>query len=474
VASGDPLPDGAVLWTRLAPKPLEMDGGMPSANVDVTWEVGQDEKLTRAVRKGKAVARPELAHSVHVEIGGLEPERWYWYRFRTGSQESPAGRFRTAPSGGSAINRLRFAFASCQNYTHGLWTAYEHMAAEDLDLVLYLGDYIYEKDYRGTVRAHEAGEPFALPEYRARHAYYKTDPLLQKAHTACPWIPVWDDHEFSNNYVNDLHERLEMTREDFLKRRAAAYQAYYEHMPLRRSALPNGPEMALYRRFDFGKLIRLHMLDTRQYRTDQPCGDGGKPVCEGVRAPTQTVLGPRQEAWLERGLEESRAQWNVLGQQIFFTHQDFAAGPDELYSMDSWNGYQLARERLVTALSREGVSNPVILTGDVHANWVGEVRTDIRDPKSRCVATEFVGTSISSGGDGAEMTPRVEAMLPENPQIRFFNGKRGYVRCEVSPDRWQTDYRTLDQVTKPGGSVRTRATFVVESGNSVPRLDSGA
>lgn len=463
VNAGEPTADGAVLWTRLAPKPLE-PSTLPNSNIEVEWFVAEDEKFSKVARKGKTAATPALAHSVHVEVAGLKPHRWYWYRFRAGGEMSPAGRFRTAPAAGA--DRIRLAVASCQQYTQGLYTAYEHMSAEDLDLVVHLGDYIYEQGYRGTIRPEGAPEIYTLDDYRRRYSLYKSDPLLRKAHANFAWAVTWDDHEVSNNYANDIQEDGD-PRETFLQRRAAAYQAFYEHMPVRRASIPDGPNLLLYRRLQFGDLLTLHMLDSRQYRTDQPCLDGLKPVCDGVRDPNQTLLGRTQENWLTDGLASSKSVWNALGQQIMMTYQDFDNTEIERLNMDSWSGYDLARERCVAAMKR--TSNPVVLTGDVHAHWLGEVRQNPRDPQSPCVAPEFVGTSISSGGDGADITERAKAMMPVNPQIRFFNGQRGYLSCELTRAQWLTRYRVMDFVTRPGGSIATRASFAVQSGNPIPQ-----
>lgn len=467
VASGEPSPDGIVLWTRLAPQPA-LGGGMPNENTEVRWTVAEDEALAKVARRGKAVATPALAHSVHVEIGGLQPERWYWYRFEAAGEASPIGRFRTAPAKDAVPARLRMAVASCQQWTQGLWTAYQHMADEDLDLVVHLGDYIYEQGYKGQVRPEGQEETFTLADYRQRHALYKTDPHLQKAHALFPWVTTWDDHEVSNNYADEMQEKGQ-PREAFRQRREWAYQACYEHLPLRKSSLPKGPDMALYRRLEFGNLLRLHMLDTRQYRSDQPCTDGLKPACDDLRNPAQTLLGDRQERWLEDGLRSSRAAWNVLGQQIFATLQDFDPGPAETFNMDSWSGYPLARQRLVATLQAAKARNPVILTGDVHASWVGQLHVEPQNVNSPGVAAEFVATSISSGGDGADMVERVEKMLPVNPQIRFFNGRRGYLRCQADARTWRTDYRTVEYVTRPGAPIATKASFVLEAGQSVPQ-----
>lgn len=250
VASGDPSPDGFVLWTRLAPSPLEDDGGMPPEPVLVSWQVAEDEKMTKVVQRGEVAANPDWAHSVHVEVEGLKPDRWYWYQFRVGNEVSPLGRTRTMPAEGSDPAKLRFAFASCQRYGDGYYTAYEHMAAEDIDLVVHLGDYIYEKGCKpDAVRKFSGGTTYTLEDYRKRLALHKTDPALQRMHALVPWIVTWDDHETWNNFAGAAQRS-----ESQLKRRAAAYKAYYEHMPLRRISLPVGPDMQLYRRLAFGQL----------------------------------------------------------------------------------------------------------------------------------------------------------------------------------------------------------------------------
>jgi alkaline phosphatase D len=463
VASGDPTPDGIVLWTRLAPDPLN-GGGMPSRRVDVEWQIATDEKMERIVKKGRVAASPALGHSVHADVRGLEPDRWYWYRFKTGSHESPIGRTRTAPDSQKALDKLSFAFASCQHYETGYFTAYRHMVEEDIQLIVHLGDYIYEAAARpGRPRYHNSPEPASLNDYRNRHALYRTDPDLQKAHQLFPWIVTWDDHELENNYAGDKSEDG-VPREPFLERRANAYQAYYEHMPLRRASLPKGSSMLLYRRLAFGDLAEFSVLDSRQYRTDQPCGDGNKPQCPEALSEEATILGPDQERWFLAGLGRSQARWNIVAQQVLMAKVDRKAGAEQMYAMDQWSGYEAARNRVLKFLHERKPSNPVVLTGDIHSNWVADLKLDFADPKSPTVGTEFVGTSISSGGDGADTQPAVEAYLPENPHLKFYNNQRGYVKCVVTPDRWQTDYRVLPFVEKPGAGIKTRASFVVEHG----------
>jgi len=468
VASGDPLPDGVVLWTRLAPRPLEPGGGMGTEPVEVSWQIADDEAMTRVVQQGTATANAAWAHSVHIEVEGLRPDRWYWYRFKAGGEVSPIGRTRTMPPAGAAGGRLRFAFASCQKYEVGYYTAYEHMAREDLDLVVHLGDYIYEKgDDDTAVRRHNTPEIFTLDDYRARYAVYKSDPALQAAHAMAPWIVTWDDHEVSNNYANSIPEFPEkISTEAFMRRRAAGYQAYFEHMPLRRSALPSGPDMLLYRRLEFGRLASFHVLDTRQYRTDQPQGDGTKPVSPVLMDPHGTLMGDRQRAWLFDGLTHSSATWNVLAQQIMMARVDTAAGPEVAVSMDKWSGYEFERRRLLRHFHDRKIANPVVIAGDIHCNWANELIADFDDLDAQSVATEFVGTSITSTGDGGEKKAKLEGVLAENPFVKFFNNERGYVRCEVTPQAWRADYRTVPYVSRRGAPLNTRATFVVESGQS--------
>lgn len=465
VASGDPWPDGFVIWTRLAPKPLEPSGGMPPQNIVVDWQVADDEAMTKVVARGSAVATRELAHSVHVEVQGLQPGRWYWYQFRAAGEVSGKGRARTAPRVDELPERLRFAFASCQHYETGYFTAYQHMAREDLDIVAHLGDYIYEGAGREKqIRQHVGPELHTLDDYRIRHAQYKTDPLLQAAHAMCPWLMTWDDHEFANNYSNLISEKPDELPESFQFRRAFAYQAFYEHMPVRRAQMPKGPDLLMYREIPFGRLASFAILDSRQYRTDQPCGDGNKAPCPAAYDPSATLLGEAQEKWLYKTLGDSAAAWSVITQQVMMARVDLSPGEARTHSMDQWPGYEANRQRMLDVFARQQSRNPIVLTGDIHSNWVNNLQVNCDDEKSPVVATEFVGTSISSGGDGVDRTKNTEAMLSENPFVKYFNAQRGYVSCEVTPKTWTSRYRIVPVVTKPDGAVETRKTFVVEIG----------
>ncbi|MGC1272845.1 MAG: alkaline phosphatase D family protein [Planctomycetaceae bacterium] len=462
VASGDPTPTGVVLWTRLAPDPLN-GGGMPHEAVEVSWTIADDERMTKVVQKGVAVAEPDLAHSVHVEAEGLKPGRGYYYQFKVGHEISPVGRTRTAPTVGAKTDRLRFAFASCQHYESGLFTAYEHMAKQPLDLVIHLGDYIYEGAGRDRqIRKHVGPEIVTLDHYRNRHAQYKTDEHLQATHLAFPWIVTWDDHEFDNNCAGAISEQSHVSEQEFLERRAAAYQAYYEHMPLRKATFPKGPAMQLYRKLPFGGLVDFHVLDTRQYRSDQPCGDGKKLPCDEALDPSRSLLGEAQEKWLTDGLAASKATWNVLAQQVMFAPVD--RDPEEAVkrSMDQWPGYEANRRRLLNFFDEAAVSNPVVITGDIHSNWANDLH--LGDAESPVVATEYVGTSISSSGNGSRGEEYAAGMQADNPFVKFFNGERGYVQCELSHDLWQSAYQVVEDVTQPGAPLVTRARFATEAG----------
>ncbi|MFB5284706.1 alkaline phosphatase D family protein [Peribacillus sp. Hz7] len=466
VASGDPLSDSVVLWTRLAPDPLN-GGGMLSHIVPVQWELATDENFRNVIQRGTEHASPNLAHSVHVEVSGLKANTVYYYRFKSGNELSPVGRTKTLPAPGTSVASMTFAFASCQQFEHGYYTAYKHMAKEDLDLVFHLGDYIYEygtNEYlspTGNVRAHRGDEIITIEDYRNRYAQYRSDEHLRAAHAAFPWIVTWDDHEVENNYANVIPEKGQSI-EEFIKRRAAAYQAYYEHMPLRKSSLPHDGGMQLYRDFSYGDLANFYVLDTRQYRDDQANGDGSKAHTAESLDPNRTLLGPEQEKWLLDNLGNSKSQWNVLAQQIFFAERKSGSSTAPKFSMDSWDGYPAARQHITNFVAGRDIDNIIVLTGDVHASWASNLTTDYNNPEAPIFGAEFVGTSITSGGDGSDVRADTEKTLSDNPHIKFFNNYRGYVRCQVTPEQWRADYRVVPFVTKPGADISTRASFVFQ------------
>jgi alkaline phosphatase D len=468
VASGDPAPGGVVLWTRLAPAPLLPDGGMPARAVAVDWQIAAEPRLGRVERGGTVLARPDLGHAVHVEVDGLDPARTYWYRFRAAGELSPVGRTRTLPAPGATPARLALAVVSCQHFEHGYYTAYRHLAEEDLDLVLHLGDYLYETaPAEGQPRRHAGPAPTDLASYRQRHAQYRTDPDLQAAHATVPFVLTWDDHEVQNDYAANRSERFDPPAA-FRRRRAAAYRAYWEHLPLRRRSRPRGPAARLYRRLRFGDLAELAVLDTRQYRDDQPCDDNGvgrDQVVAGCRErldPRRTLLGTQQRRWLLAGLDRSGARWNVVAQQLLMAELDRQPGPGLAYSSDGWDGYAADRARILGFLAARRPSNPVVLGGDLHSFWVNDLKLDNHQPGAGTLASEFVGTSVSSSGPPYEV---FGACLPDNPHVRFFDSRwRGYLRCLVDHRRWRTDLRVVQTVERPVAPVRTLASFVVADG----------
>jgi alkaline phosphatase D len=465
VASGDPTATGVVLWTRLAPQPLELNGGMDPDSFVVAWELAEDDAMRRIIKRGTAIAAPELAHSVHVEVDGLAPDRWYWYRFHAGEAESPIGRTRTMPAADNTPQKLQFAFASCQDYEDGYYTAYEHMAHDELDLVFHLGDYIYENGpTEGLVRKNVGKDLESLEDYRLRYAQHRSDPLLHKMHARCPWVVTWDDHEVVDDYAGEFTKEPVMDPVKFLVRRAAAYQAYYEAMPLRKESLPHGPNLKLYRKTSFGRLAEFFVLDTRQYRTDQPYAGERHAIDDIATSPKATILGDPQRKWLQSSLSDTQSQWNVLAQQVLMAMIDGTPGIKHEFSMEKWSGYLHDRMSLVQFLADHHISNPVVLSGDIHSNWVNDLRIDDRRTEMPVIATEFVGTSISTGGNGVDKPAGHDVLLAENPCVHFHNQQRGYVRCTVTPKLWRTDFRTVADITKPGAPAETRASFVVEAG----------
>ena len=467
VASGEPTADGVVLWTRLAPKPLEPDGGMPQRPVAVRWEVAEDQAMRKVVRAGKALASSNAGHSIHVEVTGLKSNREYWYRFTAAGAQSPVGRTRTAPARGAKVDHLRLCYASCQKWEAGFYSAHAHMAEEAPDLILFLGDYIYEgaPGSKNAVRLHANPEPKDVAGYRIRYASYKTDPMLQAAHAAAPWMVTWDDHEVSNDYGGD-RDQDSGDREAFLRRRAAAYQVYYEHMPLRRRTLPVGPDMLLYRTLDWGDLAQIQMVDDRQYRDGKPCQPAGPPKrgkligdCEDRRDPVRSILGQSQEAWLLETLAQSKAQWNLLAQQTLMAELQFgdpATPATRLYSSDGWDGYPANRGRILQRWREAKVSNPIALGGDIHAFAAADLR---ETPDGPPVAATFVGGSISSiGGES-------DAFAAKNPHIKQFDGKvRGYGRVDLTAKASRVTFRTVENALVPTSPVRDLASFALENG----------
>jgi alkaline phosphatase D len=479
VASGAPRPDGFVLWTRLAPDPLSANpatpGGMTGGDVPVDYEIAADEGMRNIVRRGAADAEAAFGWSVHADVSGLQPGRPYWYRFLCGDAVSRVGRAMTSIAAGAPVERMRFGFVSCANYEQGYFSAYRHLAGENPDMVLYLGDYFYEyvEQVRPTVRVHSDGiEAATLPTYRNRYAQYHLDPDLQRLHAVSPALVTWDDHEVSNDYAGKWSQ-FNDDPELFLRRRAAAYQAFYEHMPVRPIlSRPDGPVMRIYDRFTFGNLLEVSMIDGRQYRSREACYAPPSKLrghvetdanCPERRAEGRTMLGFAQETWLGLGLAASKATWNVIAQDVLMA-QLREKQPDGNIGFwtDDWNGYPASRQRLLARIAQTRVSNPVVIGGDIHAFFANDLRVDFDDPTSPVVATEFVGTSITSGGPPYEM---FTGFLPDNPHVHFFESrKRGYVSVDVDAKQMTTRMRVVSDVADPKATVSTLKTFAVENG----------
>lgn len=463
VASGDPLPNGVVLWTRLAPEPLALDGrgGMPRRPVPVQWQVAHDESFRRVVRRGTAVARPEWAHSVHVEAEGLDPGRWYHYRFRVNRDTSPIGRTRTAPAAGQLPETTRFAIASCQRFTDGYYTAYQNMLADAPDLVIHLGDYFYEKDNGpGKLgRQHlPIGECLSLADYRVRIAQVRTDPDLQAIHAATPFAVTFDDHEVSGNWAGDIPETgdwADASVEEFRARKADAFRSYYEHMPVRTAQRPNGYRVQMYRRLRWGGLATFNLLDTRQFRSDQATD-------EQAWDPDRTILGAAQNEWLLDGLRSTTARWNVLASQVPFLEDSVTNANRN----DKWDGYRFDRQNILDTLATGVARNPIVLSGDIHAHRAGNLKANFDQPDSATGGAEYTGTSITSsrGVVGDQPVTAEHDYDPENPHLLFNGTGRGYARFTVTPRTWAGDFRSTSTVLAPTSPARTIASYTAHDG----------
>lgn len=469
VASGLPQPERVVLWTRLT-------GDALPERVEVDWEVASDEGFTHIVARGRETAEEACAHSVHAEPAGLPPGRWYWYRFSALGQRSGMGRTRTAPAA-EALSPLRFAIASCQRWDHGRYAAWRHVTADAPDLVLFLGDYIYENaSPPQALRRHEGGKLRTLDQYRARYAQYKSDPALQAAHAACPWLVTWDDHEVENDHAREHSATLSGVPFQLL--RAAAYQAAWEHQPWPQAWRPNGAAMRIHTRCDWGRLARFHLLDGRQYRDAQAClkpgrtGGGGTvdaADCPALRDPQRSLLGTAQERWLAEGWDPARP-WNLLAQQTLMArastrpvaHADQDRPEPGRYRTDGWDGYAACRSRVLQAMVDRGVPNAVVLGGDIHAHAVADLHVDFDRPGVRPVASEFVGTSIASRGPS---TAYADALRANNPHIRHLRAdQRGTIGFTLDAKRLEARLWAIDQPDEVDSPRSLQAAFVVESG----------
>ena len=467
VASGMPRSDSVAIWTRLAPQPHAPHGGLPEAAVEVGWELAEDERFSRGLRSGTVVARFENAHSVHVQVDRLRSGARCFYRFTAGDAVSPVGRTRTAAAQGAKVQRLRLALASCQHYEQGSFAAHREIAERDLDLVLFVGDCIYESSHpRLRVRRHEGPAPFTLDAYRARHATYQLDADLQAAHAAHPWLLTWDDHEVENDYAGAVSSSG-MTPAAFLTRRAAAYKAYFEHMPVAPTMAPQAAAMRIHDRCAWGDLAELWTLDNRQFRDPAACDPAALPdppaaACAALADTARSRFGMAQEAWLADSLAASPCRWKLLGQgsQISTGRVGTVVGPR--INLDGWDGYPAARRRLLQAIAQRRGGDVLCLGGDVHRNVAAQLRLDPSDPRSPVVASEFVCTSISSR---AAVAPNLAPMRDANPDIVHARGdERGYALIEIDRERASCEFRSTASPATAGALLGTQARFTIEAG----------
>jgi len=478
VASGEPRPGSVVIWTRLAPQPLQPGGGMPPQSVAVRWEVADDPRFARIVRQGEAVADPSRAHSVHVEVDGLQPGRHYHYRFMAAGQSSPIGRTRTAPAFDADVDRLRFALASCQHYEMGYYTAHREIAHQDIDFVLFVGDYIYETPTLAMlqVRRHQPafGQGFTLTDYRTHHALYKLDADLRACHATHPWLLMWDDHEVRNDYDGLIDPEGDFPLERFMQVRAAAFQAYFEHMPISPTRAPVGPRAHLHHQLAWGQLADLWLLDTRQFRDGNVCG-GASTLwrrralwrCSEIEAAERSMLGGEQEAWIAARLAASTGHWRFIAQTTQVAPGLFGTPFGSLTYADGWDAFPQARERLMAAIAQPRVPDVVVLGGDVHRHVAANLRQHPRQGDSRIIASEFVTSSISSKGLSELM---IAWMKRSNPDLLHLRGdERGYCLFDVTPRQLQCEFRGTLHPVRADSRFRTQATYVVERGVAGPQ-----
>lgn len=472
VASGRPRADSVVLWTRLVLSDEDRAAGAEPLRVQL--EVFADAALKRRVQKTEVITNEARGHSVHVHVKQLQPSTNYWYRFSQGDATSTVGRTRTAPALNADVRELRIALASCQHYEQGQFIAHEEIAKQQLDFVLFMGDYIYESSNpQYALRKHSGEEPKTLQGYRERYEQYKRDPALQAAHAAHPWVLMWDDHEVVNDYAND-QDRHYTDPKQLLLRRAAAYQAYFEHQPLLLGPDASNPaNMRLYDQLSWGKLADVWTLDCRQYRSPQACRDpvrgGGRMVvqCDELTDASRSMLGAEQERWLTESLSASKRQWKLVAQATQISSTSVPAPVGRSYWNDAWDGYPEARKRLLQTVVDAKLNNVVTLGGDVHCNVAAPLRMEPNNPASPIIASEFVTTSITSRGLG----DKAAALIRESNAdlLHYRSDERGYSLITVTPKEVRCDFRTTKFPAGSEAGLKTQASYVVKNGKAGPQ-----
>lgn len=478
VASGEPRPSSVVLWTRLAPQPLQAGGGMPDHSITVDWEIAHDDRFRHIAQRGSVNTDADRAHSVHVEVHGLDSDHHYFYRFVAGGQNSPIGRTRTAPALTSSPKRLRIALAACQHYETGHFAVHREIANSDVDLVLFVGDYIYLYDesapWRVRQHPHQVSDDRTLLDYRLQHASYKLDADLRASHAAHPWLLMWDDQEIRNDYDGWTDPEGEWNPAQFLAVRERAYRAYFEHLPVSPKRMPRGLGMAMFNAVQWGSLAQIVLLDTRQYRSPLPCSDPfrapkGRVVwhCPELHAPEQSMLGAVQERWLSQWLAQSTQRWQLITQTTQISPAYLQLPGEPLRYGDGWDAYPGARDRLMDAIGQASVRNAICLGGDVHRHVAAQLRRRPDDPRSPIIASEFVTSSISSKGLSELMN---DLLLHGNPDMRHCRSdERGYTLLELDDEQLTCTFRATRHPVAKQASLHTQARFVVQDGIPGPK-----
>ena len=472
VASGRPRADSVVLWTRVLFSDEDRAMGTPALSVRV--EVFSDAALKQRVYTTDVLTNENRAHSVHVHLQNLQPSTDYWYRFSQCDALSAVGHARTAPALNADVHELRFALTSCQHYEQGQYIAHAEIAKQKLDFVLFMGDYIYESSNpQYIVRQHNSEEPKTLQQYRDRYEQYKRDPMLQAAHAAHPWVLMWDDHEVVNDYAND-QDRNYTDPQLMLLRRAAAYQAYFEHQPVLIGPDANNlANMRLYEQLTWGKLADLWTLDCRQYRSAQACRDplrgGGRMVvqCDELNDSNRTMFGYEQERWLTKGLAHSKRHWKFVAQATQISATSVPTPVGRSYWNDAWDGYPEARKRLLQTVIDAKLNNVVTLGGDVHCNVAANLRIEPNNPQSPIVASEFVTTSITSKG----LSDKAASIIRDSNSdlLHYRTDERGYCLITVNAKEVRCDFRTTKFPAGSETELKTQASYKVNSGKAGPQ-----
>lgn len=462
IASGDPTDHSVVLWTRLVLEPSKSGGGMPAKIYRVNWQVASDPHMTNIVKVGRSQASPQFAHSVHVDLDNLAPNSQYWYQFSVGSYKSAIGKTKTLAKA-TSTDSARFITASCQNFTHGHFVAYQHMLDDEPDFIIFLGDYIYDKSFGKSVRQHDSEiAPKTLDEYRRRHALYKTDQHLNRAHANIPFFVVPDNHDA---LIDDDPEKYQQ--------RIAAYQAWYEHMPTRGYAGLGKNQLNLHRHIQVGNLLNINLLDTRQYRDKESLPDDDidssyafgnyRKLSADYYDNERSMLGKKQEQWLLNSITDNQSSWQVIASPGPLSPFEFYKEGQLFRYIGTWDGYPAAQKRLIETIKSNKKNNTIVLSGDVHSFWAWDGMQYL-DKNNNIAMVEFTTSSVTADWPKALSQP-IEDNLPVNPQVKLYEPLlRGYMLHEVTSEAWITTAKAMKSVLTDKTEAFIRAKFQVING----------